>query len=196
MKTDQKKLRSLILYILQNYNNRHLTETKLQKLLYFSDFGYYQEYGKSLTYAVYHKNHFGPTIYDLPKLLMELEGEGLIKILSSNNYYGTPQRTFGISKADISPEADFDNSELSLVDKVNNSYKDLTPREISTISHSDFPYVATKNMGDVIDYKLTAYRDEGGESQEELDTEGAAYFASKTFSDLMEKVDNRLVSNA
>ena len=42
-RASKKRLKNLILYILQKYNNNKLTETKLQKLLYFCDFGYYQE---------------------------------------------------------------------------------------------------------------------------------------------------------
>ena len=197
MRPNKKKLKSLILYIFQRYNNQKLTETKLQKLLYFCDFGYFQEANKSITGFQYRKNRFGPTIIDLPQILKQMKKEGLINILEGSNYFGSPQKTFSIVNPEVLPEGDFSKSELLVIDRINEAYEKLTPREITSISHVDFPYLATKKMGQGINYKLTHYREEPGEDLGLEDQEAVDYFTSSSFASLMNKVSHRLqqVSN-
>ncbi|MBU4210479.1 SocA family protein [Patescibacteria group bacterium] len=186
------KLGALVLYILRNYNNSKLTETKLQKLLYFCDFGFYSQCEKSITGLKYRKNHFGPTIYGLPSVLKKLKDQNLICILEGKNYYGTSQKTFSISNADISPEEQFSDSELLVINQVNEAYQDLTPREISHISHQDFPYLATPEMGGVIDYGLVQYRESSEEDLDLEDSEAKKFFSSDKFYSLMKKINEKL----
>lgn len=192
MRANKKKLKNLIIYILQKYNNQKLTETKLQKLLYFCDFGYFQENNESITGYRYRKNLFGATIMKLPKMLKGMEKEGLVAILEGSNYFGSPQKTFALMSARVSPEKSFSEAELLAIDRINNAYKELTPSEISKISHADFPYLATKNMGDIIDYKLVHYREEPGENLELEDEEAIRYFSSESFSDLIRRINQKL----
>ena len=194
MKQNKAKLEALILYILSKYNNSKLTETKLQKLLYFSDFGHYQENGDSITGYKYRKNIFGPTIMDLPAILKELEDKGYIKTIIEPNYYGTPQKRFCITKIEDNLEKKFESSELLIIDRENQNYINLAPREISNISHADFPYKATKSLGDVIDYDLVRYREDPEDNLEIEDTDAKEYFTSSQFVNLIEKVNTRLNS--
>ena len=192
MRPNEKKLKSLILYILQKYNNQKLTETKLQKLLYFCDFGYFQETGESITGSQYRKNRFGPTIINLPQVLEDMKKEGLINILKGSNYFGSPQKTFSIVNPEVLPEGDFSKSELLIIDRIDEAYEKLTPREITSISHVDFPYLATKRMGQTIKYELTHYREEPGEDLDLEDKEAVDYFTSNSFASLMNKVNCKL----
>ena len=198
MRLKKIKLQNLVLYILRKYNNQKLTETKLQKLLYFCDFGYFQENGISITGATYRKNLFGPTIINLPQILAQLKKEGFINILKGSNYFGSPQKTFTLATAKMSPEECFSKSELLTIDRINEAYKELTPTETTKISHADFPYLATKEMGQEIKYKLTNYREEPGENLELEDEEAVRYFTSSPFSDLVKGVEKKLrpISNA
>jgi len=191
-RASKKRLKNLILYILQKYNNNKLTETKLQKLLYFCDFGYYQESGDSITGYQYRKNLFGPTIIDLPLVLEELEEEGLIHILKGSNYFGSPQKIFSIADPEILAEKGFSEAELLTIDRINGAYKELTPREATNISHADFPYLATEEMGQIVDYELTHYREGPGEDLDIEDAEAKKYFSFPSFTKLMEKVDRKL----
>ena len=194
MKDDAKKLQQLILYILQRYNNEKLTETKLQKLLYYCDFNHFALEKKPITGFIYRKNKFGPTIMELPKILKEMEDKGLIKLLRQTNYYGTYQTRFSIEDSNIVPEESFTESERLIITNVNEAYKQLTPREISRLSHADFPYAATKNIGDKIKYSLVNFREEIGDDTELEDEETTNFFLSTNFSSLMERVDRTLRS--
>lgn len=191
-RASKKRLKNLIIYILQKYNNTKLTETKLQKLLYFCDFGYYQESGNSITGYQYRKNLFGPTIMDLPFVLKELEEEGLIHILKGSNYFGSPQKTFSIANSEVLAEGEFSEAELLTINRINDAYKELTPREVTNISHADFPYLATEEMGQVVDYELTYYREGPGEDLDIEDVEAKNYFSSPAFAKLMKNVDRKI----
>ena len=176
MSPNEQKLRSLILYIFDNYNNPNLTPTKLQKLLYYCDFDYYQKNNKSITNFSYYKNRYGPTIKELPNVLRALESEGYIKNVKKQNYYGAPQTNFALLKKPEEDKTIFSDSERLTIDRVNTSYVGLSPREISTLSHIDPPYVLAKDQGK-IEYDNITYRDD------ELDEEGVDTEAQKYFED-------------
>lgn len=193
MRPNKKKLQDLILYILLRYNNPYLSETKLQKLLYFCDFGNYEESGKAITGYQYQKNRYGPTIMSLPKLLSEMEKKGIIKIIGGTNYYGSPQRTFSVLRADIEPEKTFSKSELYLIDKVNEAYDKLTPSEASRLSHTDIPFLATKDF-QTINYKYVVYRENLEKELSEEDEDAKEFFGSEEFQALIRKLSSRLES--
>ena len=168
MRRNKNKLKNLIVYILSEYNNSNLTETKLQKLLYFCDFECYEISGKSITGFKYKKNHYGPTIIDLGDYLKELKEEGYIEIIEGETSYGSPKKTFALKKSIGDFRKVFSDLELKTIDDVNNAYVGLKPTEISKLSHSDFPYLAT-NDRKYIDYNLVKYRDteEANQSKED-----------------------------
>lgn len=182
MRQDTKKLKDLVVYILDNFNNSNLTETKLQKLLYYCDFDYYQRYYKPITGYTYFKNHYGPTIKNLPTILLELQEEGLIKINTTLNYFGSPQRNFKIVKH---LKTVFSTQEKKAIDIVNSTYIGLTPREMSTLSHSDPPYVIAEDQGK-IDYSDVIYRDDLGQADESsIDKEAQEYFQKSKLSSIL-----------
>ena len=183
MRANKKKLKSLILYILSNYSNSELTVTKLQKLLYYCDFDYYHKHNKSISGYTYFKNHYGPTVKDLPSIVKDLADEGLIKVLESQNYYGSPQTNFALIKMSEGIEKEFSDSERLVIDEVNQAYRGLSPSEISTLSHRDPPYVVAEEQG-AIDYENVNYRDEGAKEDQQLDDEAQTYFEEAEFDKL------------
>ncbi len=159
MRKNPKKLKNLIVYILAHYNNTNLTETKLQKLLYFCDFASYERNKKSITGFKYKKNNFGPTISELRKYLDDLEKEGILEIIEGKNYFGNKKRTFSLKTSDVEKiRKGFSDAEVRVIDEVNNAYTALKPKEISDLSHVDFPYLATEHSKE-IEYDLVKYRD-------------------------------------
>ncbi len=183
MRTNEQKLRQLILYILENYNNSNLTVTKLQKILYYCDFNYYHKHGNSISGFTYYKNHFGPTIKALPRIIKALEDEGFIKVVKRQNYYGTSQINFSILKRPENPDQQFNDSEKLVVDEVNRSYVGLSPSEISTLSHTDPPYIIAENQSE-IEYDNVSYRDDGAPEENEVNVEAQTYFEEAKFDQL------------
>ena len=56
-----EKFKELLLFIVKNFSDKTLTETKLWKLLYFCDADFFDKYGKTITGVDYFKNDFGAT---------------------------------------------------------------------------------------------------------------------------------------
>jgi uncharacterized phage-associated protein len=188
MRKSKKKLKNLILLIISEHGNSRLTETKLQKLLYFCDFNAFEESGNSITGFTYKRNNYGPTIMDLKTYLNELQEEGAIQIIEGKNPFGKLQHTFAPVNTEILDKTLFSDFELRIIEQVNNEYQELKPRDISAISHTDFPYVATKHLED-IDYDLVQYREQEEESCEENNIPD---FSDDSFVSLVSKVSEKL----
>lgn len=188
MRKSKKKLKNLILLIIAEYGNSRLTETKLQKLLYFCDFKAFEESGNSITGFTYKRNKYGPTIMDLKTYLNELREEGSIQIIEGKNPFGKRQHTFAPINTETLNKTLFSDFELRVIEQVNKEYQELKPRDISAISHTDFPYVATKHLED-IDYELVQYREHEEESCEE---NNASDFSDDSFVSLVSKVSEKL----
>jgi hypothetical protein len=111
--------------------------------------------------------------------MLDLEKDGYIKIIREKNYYGQPQTNFAILKLVETP---FEDSEKLIVDKVNSSYSNLTPRDISKLSHQDPPYVVAEDQ-EKIDYDSVIYRDDTDEEGEK-DKDAQKYFDDAKLDDL------------
>lgn len=168
MKKAQKtRPEELIIYILANFNNEHLTETKLNKLLYFCDFDYYEKYRAPITSATYTRNNYGPTVRGLKKILEKMIHKEMIKEVKETNYFGSPQTRYSIISDKIN--FSFTEDEVQVIKDVNEKYRELKPTELSSISHFDAPFLSTR-PGGVIDYKHVLFRDDSVVSDEEKES--------------------------
>ena len=152
-----EKFKEVILYILSKCNkNKTFGKTVLYKLLYFSDFNYYQLHYESITGQKYRKIENGPAPMDFDIAMHQLQKEGKIKVTAPKEDY--EQYLFSLEKV---PEIkSLSEEEIRLIDKVCSNLGKLNAKEISRISHQDMPWEATK-PNQFIDYDLVFYREEG-----------------------------------
>ncbi len=54
------KMDQTILFFLARANNEHLDDVKLKSLLYYANFNHFEQFGQSITGAVYRKFEDGP----------------------------------------------------------------------------------------------------------------------------------------
>lgn len=151
-----EKFKNLILYILEKCAGKpNVGETVLNKLLYFSDFNYYEIYEEHLSGATYRKFAKGPVPKDINDILKGMIDEG--KLQSFNvKYFGYPQRRyFPLVACD---RRIFNGAELEVVDKVIDLLSGMSAKEISEYSHGDMPWKASSDR-QVIDYELVFYRE-------------------------------------
>jgi hypothetical protein len=111
-----------------------LGNTKLHKVLYFSDMLRYLASGAPLTGAEYQRQRFGPTARHLTSCLKELENEQRVRT-SRVNYYG-------YQKAEYQPIAPPDlhslsETELALIKDMAQFVCARSAVEISEFSHDD-----------------------------------------------------------
>jgi len=151
-----EKFKNILLYILERCAGKpNVGETVLYKLLYFSDFNYYELYEEQLTGAKYRKLPFGPVPQKIDSILKGMmEANQLQRI--QGEYRGYPQtRYLPLEKADLRA---LSASEAEVIDKVIDQMSDWTATAISEYSHKDIPWLATEEGKD-INYELAFYRE-------------------------------------
>ncbi len=152
----EDKFGNVLLYILnQTAGKPNVGETVLYKLLYFSDFNYYELYEEHLTGATYRKLPFGPVPHKLDAIISIMISESKIERIKTE-YHGYPQtRYIPLENADLTK---LRASEKQVLDQVIQQMSNWSASAISNYSHKDIPWIITKE-GDVINYELAFYRE-------------------------------------
>src|SRR3989304_5162 len=96
------KFKNVLLYILERCAGKpNVGETVLYKLLYFSDFNYYELYEEHLTGAKYRKLPYGPVPQKLDTIINQMIDNNQIQRLKTE-YHGYPQiRYLPLVKSDL-----------------------------------------------------------------------------------------------
>lgn len=149
------KLKNILLYILERCAGKpNVGETVLYKLLYFSDFNYYELYEEHLTGSKYRKLPYGPVPQKLDVIINQMIDKGQLKRVKTE-YRGYPQtRYLPLEKTNLS---ELKASEKDVIDRVIEQMSDWSAAMISNYSHQDKPWRATET-NDYIDYELAFYR--------------------------------------
>lgn len=149
------KFKNVLLYILERCAGKpNVGETVLYKLLYFSDFNYYELYEEHLTGAKYRKLPFGPVPQMLDTIINQMIDNGKLQRVKTN-YHGYPQtRYLPLEKADLT---ELRASEKEVIDRVIDQMGDWSANMISDYSHGDKPWRASQFNED-INYELAFYR--------------------------------------
>lgn len=149
------KFKNVLLYILERCAGKpNVGETVLYKLLYFSDFNYYELYEEHLTGAKYRKLPYGPVPQKLDIIIGQMIEKGQLQRVKSE-YHGYPQiRYLPLEKADLT---ELRASEKDVIDRVIEQMSDWSAAMLSNYSHGDKPWKASKE-GEEINYELAFYR--------------------------------------
>lgn len=151
---DMDKFENLLHFIIDECGYKpNVGKTVLFKLLYFSDFDFYEIYETKLTGESYRKIENGPAPIDFDKAKNVLIREGKIEEIDHQIPF-TPFRYNSLKSPDISS---FNKEEIEVILDVINRYSDMRAGEISQFSHQDVPYIVTK-CKDIIDYDFVFYR--------------------------------------
>jgi len=150
------KFKNVLLYILERCAGKpNVGETVLYKLLYFSDFNYYELYEEHLTGAKYRKLPYGPVPQKLDMIINQMIEDGQLQRIKTE-YHGFPQtRYLPLEKANLT---ELKASEKDIIDRVIEQMSDWSAAAITNYSHKDMPWLASKE-GEEINYELVFYRD-------------------------------------
>ncbi len=148
---DRAKFKDVVHYIVHfvshNHSKDHLGNTKLHKILYYSDFLKYLNDLKPLTGEEYLRQQFGPTAKHLGWAVKELENESRIKE-HKVNYYGYLKSEYEVlSNPEVSR---LNDDEKQLIEHVIEFVCERTAHEISEFSHDDV--WSSVSMGECIPY--------------------------------------------
>lgn len=150
------KFRQALLYILERCAGKpNVGETVLCKLLYFSDFNYFEQYREHLTGIAYRKFPYGPVPRNLDRIIGKMIEENALQRVKCK-YQGFSQiRYMPLQKADLRL---LKASEKETIDKVIEQMSDWSAAAISAYSHTDIPWLASSE-GSNIDYALALRRE-------------------------------------
>lgn len=157
MAFDKEKFKQTLHYIISSCGVRdNVGKTVLYKLLYFSDFNFYEIYEEKMTGEDYRKIERGPAPLHFDIAVKELEQENKINH-EIKSFAGYPQNRYSSIKE---PNLDLLNdNEIAVISEAINQCGHMHAKAISSYSHKDMPYKATEPM-DIIDYELVFYRNE------------------------------------
>lgn len=147
---DEAMLRELILYICTKCGNDPMFgSTKLNKLLFFSDFYAYANLGSGITNVEYQKLRNGPAprrLLPIREEMIEARELGLQNIPLSPGY--TQKRPVALRKPDL---RGFSAAQISLIDEVISTFGADNAKDISGASHRMVGWKSAKE-GEIIPY--------------------------------------------
>jgi hypothetical protein len=142
-RTPQDKLKNLILLVTEKctgYRDRHYASTKLNKLLFFSDFLAYRELGRAITGLDYQRLQNGPAPVCMKPILEEMEQRD--KSLGWKRewrFFLSREYEYRIPVAYKDPDLSlFSNEEVELVDRVVREHLHESAAEISNRAYEEF----------------------------------------------------------
>lgn len=156
-KENVKKFKEALLYILGKVGSRpNIGQTVLYKLLYFTDFDFYEKFEEQLIGATYIKNTYGPTPVSFAKIVKQMESDGELVEVKSKYFDHDQTKYIPVKEADVSI---LSGKELKHIDSEIERLAHLTAKQLSKLSHKDTPWLVAKDKG-VINYEHVFYRPE------------------------------------
>lgn len=150
------KFKNVLLYILEKCAGKpNVGETVLYKLLYFSDFNYYELYEEHLSGARYRKLPYGPVPRRFESIVNSMVEKEELKKIKTEYFNKTQTRYIPLTKPNLTK---LKASEKDVIDRVIEQMSDWSAAAISNYSHNDMPWKASKE-GEEINYELAFYRD-------------------------------------
>jgi hypothetical protein len=150
------RLKQLILYIAgQTEEADFFGATKLNKVLYRSEFAAYRELGHKLTEFHYQKNRMGPTLRAFQPVTAEMECTGLIAWAMRPHGRTEERRMRALAEPDLSV---FSDQEIAIVDAEIQRAWDLTGTQVSAEEHQTAAWYATR-MSETIKPELSFVED-------------------------------------
>lgn len=150
------KVRTVLLYILERCaGNPNVGEEVLRKLLYFSDFNYYELYEEHLSGLSYRKLPAGPIPENLDSILSRMVKDQDITRVKSDYQDFSQIRYLPLRKADLTQ---LKASESEVLDKAIDQFSDWSASSLSEYTHQDIPWLTTR-QGQLINYELAFYRE-------------------------------------
>ncbi len=152
---DKEKFKAVLSYIISRCESKpNAGKTLLCKLLYFSDFNFYEIHEESITDETYLKFEHGPLPSHIDDVLDEMRDDEDIE-MTFERYCGNVRRHYCLKR---SPDLSLLNTdELRVIDEVIDKMGDWNERMSSAYSHGDMPWMIAEDC-DVLDYEYVFYR--------------------------------------
>lgn len=151
---NEEKFRNVILFFLAHANNSKLGKTKLMKLFYFLDFGFYERYKRAITNSTYVNYQYGPIPTEAERVIREQKKEHQIKTFQSTYHRKTQTRFTALAEFNSKI---FDQKELDFMWAIARTFSPLNADEMTKLAHSETPWHTTP-PGEYVSYELADMR--------------------------------------
>ncbi len=180
-----RKFNDLIFYLVAKFGDRGVVETKLMKLLYFSEANYYERRNRTISGIAYFKNNYGPTpdFKVLQETLSSLKD--FIKV-EKKTFNKRKIKIFRVINKDYS-YGNLEEDERQEIDKTFDLYGDLPSDQLSKLSHLDPPFLASDKE---ILFRYVRHRKEEENQEEAFSLEESEKFKEDLKSENLERLFN------
>jgi len=153
---DSEKFKQVLHYMIRKTSSiDNVGKTVLYKILYFTDFNYYELFEEKLTSETYLKYPYGPAPRDFDDAISDLKDERLVE--EKTWIDGRYNRTKYLSIVEPSMSK-ITREELDFIDESIDKYSNFSAAQISEHSHKDIPYIIAEDFEE-INYEIVFYRD-------------------------------------
>ena len=162
MDFDKDKFKMTLHYIINKCGFRNTVgRTVLHKLLYFSDFNYFEKYSQPITNETYTKKERGPVPIHFEEAIAELIDENKVRPGKRRLPCGkVMNRYFSLKE----PETNLKEDELAVINQVIKDLSHLNGKQIGEYSLSDGPVKQTED-NEIVEYELVLSRDSNKKSK-------------------------------
>jgi transcriptional regulator with XRE-family HTH domain len=157
-KPSTAKIASIIAYFSENISDL-LWKTKLNKLLFYSDFLHYKRTGHSISGIAYRAIPFGPVPAEYEKLYVKLKDDNLAHVdlvEFADGNYGEAVKATHTLKTEL-----FSQAELSTLLEVATKFASASTKQIVTASHTEKAWQENEPARALISYQKYAFLLEG-----------------------------------
>ncbi len=143
-----EKYKQMILAFLRT--GEKIPKTKLAKLLYFADFGWFYSHLQSMSGMQYRKIQYGPVAESYFGIIDEMFDKGEIDIAQTKEGAMLISQTRSGAKVDLSK---INKEEVRLIKDIEKKWKGKKTNEIVDFTHKQFPYLYAQD-NEVVSYGL------------------------------------------
>ncbi len=143
-----EKYRQMILAFLRQGGT--ITKTKLAKLLYFADFGWFYSHLQSMSGMQYRRIKYGPVADSYFRIIDEMFDKGEIQIENREDGAMLISQTRSGTKVDLK---DINKEEQKLIKNIEEKWKGKKTTEIVDFTHKQFPYLYAQD-NEIVSYEL------------------------------------------
>jgi len=143
-----EKYRQMILVFLRQGGK--MPKTKLAKLLYFADFGWFYYHLQSMSGMQYRKIQYGPVTDAYFRIIDEMSDNGEIRIEQTEDGAMLISQTRSGAKVDLSG---ISKEEEKLIKNIENKWRGKKTAEIVDFTHKQFPYLYAQD-NEIVSYGL------------------------------------------
>ena len=152
---DKEKFKEVLHYLISRCGYRNnVGKTVIFKLLYFTDFDFYELYETSLTGEKYIRKPQGPVPTHFDEAKDELVKEGKIHEESEKVI---DYKKYKYSSLKPSNPTLLNKNELTIINDVLNKISQMRSKQVSDYSHGDMPWKVAEDNGE-LDYEFVFYR--------------------------------------